>query len=578
MKRLGLGGMALAAMLLLLGVAPAQPQQPPAPKPPSSCALMLDQSLSMSGFYGGGASRLEGLIDALAEDCPEGWIVGKGAAPTSQRLSSLRPGGAFGADTQLGTALTRWLRESRANRLVLVTDNVADNGSAEARDEQRVFYDALSSPQSQLTHISMLILRLPFDGLVYSLDDEFKNRYAGPRALTIYVIERRGGREDDAVLRQVEKRVSAVGFTPYASGQAPGTDEFARVRLSPFRPDVDAAGAVSVKAVEGGRGVYLSDDGINIPRGSRDGETRFMLENVEVSTGPNWDFGKAPFKAHVEFPASAEFGAALRGECTLDPPASTPGLNRKIPLNIVCTIPPAAQQLSAEAADRVARSGAQTRKGSLVLAIETRGTELSLKGPIQREFGMAPNADRDGQGLASPTEAVQARVYRLPDLLRNTIPSADRTVVIKRFPLLVEMTTSGLPTLLRMIGKILPILIPLLLLGLLAWFYMRPVKYRVSPVEGVTEIALGFGSTQTVRNINGELVRLTLYGPVLLTEAGKHRGRLGRAGGQVKDAGGRTVLTLTAQASKPLFPGSDKRRPQRGGPQRRSQRPSRSVK
>lgn len=534
----------------------------------ASCTLMLDESKSMEGFYRADLASFTGLVAALSVPCGDGWVAGLVGQPYQGRLSDHRP---ISHQTNLGSAFERWLRQSQSNRLVLVTDNVADSSAAARQDEQELLYRNLRAPESQLTHISMIILRPPFDGTVYALNNRVSRHYPGPRALTIYVIERRGRHGDEAFLNQVETIVRGRGYRPYGGRGAPGARDYAVARLSPFRPGLTAdQSGMSVSALDGGRGVSVRDGAIHVVRGASDQETRFAVRSLQVATGPDWDLGDAPFSARVEFPESPIFGPALQGRCEVNPPRSHAGLNQRLNLSLTCAIPAAADRLTVEQRDSLVRQGSQVREGSLVLAIETRGRDLSLRGPLQHYFGMSPRAASGPDGLASVLPDVQARVYRLPELLANTIPPADRTVVVKRFDLKVEMGISALDWLGRALLAWAPLIVALLILGLIGWLLSWPVTYRISGAEAVDRLKLSFASTQQVRAIGGARVDLTLLGPIILANTGGRRRILRRSGGAVLDSSNRRLLSLERLATARSGPGAGPlRRPMKRGPSRR---------
>ncbi|MDQ0465733.1 hypothetical protein QO010_003525 [Caulobacter ginsengisoli] len=542
-------GGALAVLGALLGVVvatavAAAADPPPAAAAPAArpCSVMLDLSMSMTGFPAGGADPYRQLVETLSRRCSEPMVVGDGAdfwRPDRGPLADARPTKPFGRKTRLDQGLAFWLKSSTRDRLVILTDNIADAGDDAAAAEQDRFYRLLDDPASQLSHISVIIFRRPFAGPVYGLGKPApKGFYTGDRALTLYVLERRGGRTDEAFLNDVRGDLLALGLKLFNGAAKPDSATFAIARLSPFLPDAVTNDNVQVQPLDGGKGVSIDGKTIIVKRGVSDQATRFAVSKMTVDTGPNWDFGGAPFEAYLKFPKHPLFGAPIRSDCSVEPKALKPGLGQKAVISIICPVPAVWNSLTPEQQLALAKKSKAWRSGELVLAIKAKKGDLTLRGPLQQFYGMNPQDEADRMALASDRAEVHERVYRLPQLLENMIPTADHTVVIKTVPLKLQQGQSPLPVLELLFKAGWPVALLLALLGPAVWFLSRPASFQATGATDKAPFTLGFMSSRTLTAASSITppmkATVTFWGLLMTASMGGGMQLLGPGGGSIR--------------------------------------------
>lgn len=230
----------LVAMGTVLGVssAVAQPssggQAPLVVQTRTVCqTLMVDMSGSMAGFVSSDPSTLT-PYSRLLRDLTS--LCGGTATPFTDKLG-VKQGAIWkikptGGSTAPHVAVSDWFKsdvgKSPGSIMILVTDNVADMPSDTNSDQvdfsckaastnqlkpvgdqaaQRDFICALRDP-TKVAAATVIATRLPFDGLVYNLNDDDGVDYEGPRALAIYVI--RSGRRELAARASLDEMQDVV--------------------------------------------------------------------------------------------------------------------------------------------------------------------------------------------------------------------------------------------------------------------------------------------------------------------------------------------------------------------------------
>jgi hypothetical protein len=352
------------------------------------CAVIIDVSASMAGFNaGGGGPKFRALLGALGRRCTEHHTLGDTLKPAGDDLAALR----FDEqETRLGESLEKWIRQSSADRVVILTDNVADTKGAGGDDQQR-FYGLIKSPRSRFTRVSVMLARLPFEGPVYGAPGEPVRRYSQSRALALYVLQRRSVEGDFAGdIRQVLQSRS-VDLNRLKDEDEDAAAGFYEISLLPFEPD---AAPVDF---------------------TLQGEHR----NVSV----------ADVTATVTFPDDPRFGAGGQESCQADPPALPSG-EGPVSVRLTCRLASPIPGMDAAQRQAVANSR-MVRAGWLNVSVTARPRGLGLGQGLSRWSYDPPSGHAD---LGSPTPEVQGRIYRLGDLLAGMSPQEEVHPAVARIP------------------------------------------------------------------------------------------------------------------------------------------------
>ena len=209
--------------------------------------LLLDASASMRGFQKADMNETE--LAQFMEQCQSSSIVGSRVPVQSASLwtqvignisqehagarclfgdtfkcyagSSLAAFCLNDLNTDLAGAMREWkVQHGSSKRVIIITDNVADTENASSMRNQDAFAKAISGKESVFTHKSVIVLKLLFNGNVYSQNDQ-ANRYNGKRALVVYIL---GGNKitnqeyydfRDEIEEAVKRNVDAADYDLY---------------------------------------------------------------------------------------------------------------------------------------------------------------------------------------------------------------------------------------------------------------------------------------------------------------------------------------------------------------------------
>lgn len=253
----------------------------------SSYDLLLDVSGSMRGFQHEGLQK-KTTCTKTGSDSGESWKLFLGGIDNDTKkvcvfgdnyrcLQKISPYNICLKDnkTDLAGALASWLKkDSSYQNLLIITDNVADTSSSYSLQNQYKFENLLSGAKSQFSHISIIALRLPFDGLVYHLGlNKSRSQYKGLRALVIYVLSKKG--VTDASFEEYRKTIEEK-LTLY------------EYKLFPIRPFSTRSvkqnfGAVSFKNEKSNK--------LNIkPAKLKNGGTALKISNYSLGDRLNFSF------------------------------------------------------------------------------------------------------------------------------------------------------------------------------------------------------------------------------------------------------------------------------------------------
>lgn len=177
----------------------------------SAYDLMLDRSGSMAGFLNAGKEKngrdvWHALITSLEVNAHQRFPFGDTLHSALPRGQSLAEQKATDKTTNLSDAIAEWVhhRSEPGATLLLMTDNVGDSGSFELQADQEHFASHLRSSDSEITHVGVVLLRLPFNGRTYPIGGGFAH-FQGHRALVLYVLSRGDGDRYQAVLGEVRE-------------------------------------------------------------------------------------------------------------------------------------------------------------------------------------------------------------------------------------------------------------------------------------------------------------------------------------------------------------------------------------
>jgi len=225
--------------------------------------VMLDASLSMSGFVGEKAGARRGayqetwreLLDDLQAQSRNRYQFGNPGE--FRRVGDLNDVLLDQQQTYLGDAVREWLTQSQpADALVVVTDNQADAlGTTASGRQQRLFEELVSGDNSAFGYVGVLAARLPFHGNVYALDNSRRSVYEGRRALVTYVLGRSGLDESD--YRALEKNIRAAWDRILPGAGVPELTRYIAIR--PFDSNAVSSELTKIDLDQGsGEGVRVS--------------------------------------------------------------------------------------------------------------------------------------------------------------------------------------------------------------------------------------------------------------------------------------------------------------------------------
>lgn len=425
--------MRLLCFLALVAAAVSAMPAPGHAQAAPPCQLMVDASGSMAGYYDAerenyapdaASARLRPMLEALRRLCGRTYLFDVG-------VRELPAGASFGAGashTDIGRSLADWARGAADGTfLILVTDNVEDPGTGGGSGNAR-FYDLLRRRDSVFSHVSVLALRAPFQGRLFPPDPGLPGvPYAGPRALTIYVLGK-GAEGQDQVYRStravLERVLVQSGRREHGVHPAGDYSAYVLFDVRPF--------AIETFRVQA-RNVVL--------RGSRSGGSRCARTRFDPAT-------RTFFLLDQQMGVPCDVAAVLTvaipqrwclNDTSLRAIASVRARDPALREGLTATITPPRADLCSEeqelrttlrfnAIEYDANIGFFERlRRSFRNTFQAEG-ELIILGALARDnvnlgsgIGQAWSFD-DPAGIASADPAMQRRVFQLDSAVRSVVP------------------------------------------------------------------------------------------------------------------------------------------------------------
>jgi hypothetical protein len=371
----------------------------------------------------------------------------------------------WGSRTLLWRGLSTYLRESaRPGEVVaLVTDNIQDAGAMqEEQHDVRQFYDALRA-SSDISHVYVLPLRLPFDGLLFGRDGTTPiGNYAEERGLVVYLITH--GAVPEARIHPLAGRVAqavgarAVRMKPFDTAPVEAVVDTALSRRAaasaqcPSQPLVPLPGEVGVL----GRSEPVREKtpfgGTFVVR------LRSAMEGVTLAQ---------PHVSAATIPSSFRLtGATVSGEPRIyaDPPRlqTDLGPGESAQVNVSVCFRQGLRFSSREAFWKFVtmREPVGTYEGKVTVRLETPRGDLHLADAVHQEFSVV-----DPAFFTRTDTALHHRVFRLeyafreiaPEQVQMVIPIDYRVRFLVRYPR----------------GPLLAVLVGLLAAAIAAWLLIR---------------------------------------------------------------------------------------------------------
>jgi hypothetical protein len=404
----------------------------------ADCDLLLDASGSMRGFLI--HDEFTNLLRAATALCPRVFLFGD---RLRQASGPIRADTFDDQHTNLGPDIQDWLALAPGDRsLVVVTDNVADDSVNGAGGSQRAFYDILQRDDSPFSRVAIILLRLQFGGQVYSPTNHH-TRYDGPRALSIYVLQRGNG---PSLLRGLAGNLSANGWI---EDRVDATKErsFSAISLAPFEglEGLSSSGPQAGTSLSLGTNpdevTFDSRGHIVIDAGMSDKPTHDFAIPVTLTKPSDWDIGANAvqrYHAGIEFLGDAMEPSGQAVACAVS--GGGPSTKDSIPLRISCSVLSPWARLPEQRREQLSALGATHRSGVLAITLALERSNIALVGPLK----LAWSWDRDPEELGRNNRDAQMRIYQLNDLIQGMVRPKSVVPVGNLFPVEVDYTHNGL--------------------------------------------------------------------------------------------------------------------------------------
>jgi hypothetical protein len=420
--------------------------------------LMLDRSGSMAGFKdagrnGAGPDLWLELIGGLEAGAERRFPFGNDLYDPLPRGESLGSLPLKDNRTEIGLALEKWMvnRANSGDTLLLLTDNVVD--SDQSRDDkvndQERFNRALRSPESGVSHLAVIVLRLPFNGRIYPLEGEgFKMLRDKPRALVLYVISRGDAAEFDLALSTVRALMTRLDVDHQV------------LLVRPFDTSSLRSKSTSSSAIEVPpelRTKLALKDGVIWMRNLSFGDQVDFPLNIEVRSDSPFVLKQVRADVDVDFDSSDTLVRSGDFDVSIDPPVVDipPEETQRFTIRVAGTRFALPQQTNLIDHAMLTLSDAEPIRGSLTARLKATMSNIDLSAGVLERWSHA-----DVAGLGDPDAAgVHERVYKLKPLVMELIPRAqDEEILLldKTLGINIDMRYPMAP------------LLGLLLLGLLA--------------------------------------------------------------------------------------------------------------
>lgn len=516
-------------LLIPIAAGPAAAADPaPAPVP---YAILFDASGSMDGFSRERA-LWERLLDGLQAGAdPEAvWAFGEKPWRHSGRLSGLR---LSEGSTRLVAAVDAWLDAAAPGEAaVMVTDNVADLQDPASLKEQEIFYDRIRrTAPNDIGRATLMLVRLPFDGRVYDPSNARRaGRYAGERALAVYLFVHGGGDRDREaatahaleayvarVFRESGADVDALQIKPFGAGGS-------------ILPDVTLKldGAEGVRAeIDPQWGLVIRNAPFNTPI--------TLTFSADIGSGNGFRLEDAVMDAQIRL-EDAEFVTSQRlVQASVSPRVATLDENRRR-FDVTFDI----GAIRFQGADfwrklELTLQGTTVVKGEFAITYAVQRERLFLADDTLKQWSYnGPPAD-----LASSRAEVHRSLYHLEPLVRGLVSEEHLNQDAIRVPVWLQLRFPAGPLIVAGVAG-------LAVLALLWWLFRhmaRPPLFVAGDEEGeALPVTPGVLSAARVPSVDGAcLIGLRWTGVGLFVTA--KGGRL-RTSPFVDATGGRVVVAV----------------------------------
>lgn len=517
--------LAVPLLAWLATTAPAIAADPPA------YAILLDASGSMGGFAKDAGWR--SLLSRLESSATQKWEFGDTAHRVAGNLADVR---LTRRDTMLDVALKAWVENSGPHDVVvMVTDNVADEGSTASRDAQAAFYALLNPTKGMARQISAITLipsLLPFSGTIWEPGKGGKGTvYSGNRrALAFYLLAREGV-ASDAMKRLTLHMADLL--------QDAGLS-YEILDISPFK-GMAVKPALNLRGIESDntRITYNGEPGaiLNV-EGLTTGTPLHLQMVANVVPGRDFELRDAAVEASISLEGHELITSAQVVRASVTPRQTTLKPEQGQDFDITfeskaiefLSHVPLSQQIE------LALTNKTEINGKIIITYKILRQNLYLANALAAKWSY----DGPVAALGTPNPTVQTKLYRLQDLVRGMVPEDQLSRSFIQIPVRLVLRFSPVPVLILLAAGLL-LAIPI---GWLIYRSLRPRDFVVTPDEG-GDTSLSLGLFQADDAYNGDkqcAVSVRNLGLGLLV--GARGGRV--IGSRLLGPGGDTVDVMVA--------------------------------
>lgn len=372
--------------------------------------VMLDASGSMAGFnsdskkYSPSAWRqlLQTLEDGARDKYQFGDREKFGRVETPLTQVTLNHENTFLAD-----AVQQWLQQTRSTSLVIITDNVADAGGLSGA-QQDAFEKLLKGDDSPLSHISLTVLSLAFDGRIYEPDKKTGTPYRGPRAFLVYLLSTRG-----------------IGDMAFADLQRQLNDKLSGLQKSPTIRVKPALAMQSARLDEdriktsASQGVKVAiQNGILKIQGYRLGNPLNLKLALPVETDSDFKLTDVKLQSGIQFDEEKHLTKHDKITANVNPKTATLERGKTTSFEVALDIKPFGfndvdfkQQLA------FAMKGGTTITGELAVNYQAGQGSYKLSDDLLRQW----NNPGVSQELDEPRESIQNRIFHLDKMVAGLL-------------------------------------------------------------------------------------------------------------------------------------------------------------
>lgn len=422
----------------------------------ADCDIVLDVSGSMGGFRDARQGQYGALLDRLEARCAGAFVFGETFRPARGLLRNEALGD---QETLLGAALEDW-QQAGPNRqqgraVVFVTDNVATDGTE--ADLQQVFYDKLFEGVDRgdptFDRTTIIATRLTFDGELYPRPSArpeswiyYRNQ---PRALALYVL---GVQASESAFVDLEQDIIAILDGLGLESRDVRTRPFFSLRQIDSSPIEDVAVISSNSQTAVQVEIEQTDTGPVLLLRDRDfSESVTIPLSIEITPAEDWTLNNAEFSAVWRFEQDDEITAVVQYQDNIGAQVTPrfadlePGRRQQFDLTFELASTGYFEDVPFWEMLSRAWSGTDTIEGSFVFqwtVATERDSSISVAQDLRDEWSLdARFRDR----LNEPSEAVQARIFRLDEILVDMVPQDQFSQQVREYPIRAEIVYPAWP-------------------------------------------------------------------------------------------------------------------------------------